>query len=171
MNIYTFILAYQSLKHTHSHTRVRYFCDFVFQHGHVQHASRWWWWLEMEMEIQRIYFQPEHGETTTTREQSYNTGTYFNCIMFMVASSVVLTVVVLNYHHRTADIHEMPPYVNWNQINVSLKCFLFSLAHNRARSPSSSNFAFAIFFPYNFIRMKTSEQGQKRWHTCARHTW
>lgn len=40
------------------------------------------------------------------------TGTYFNCIMFMVASSVVLTVVVLNYHHRTADIHEMPQWVN-----------------------------------------------------------
>ena len=32
--------------------------------------------------------------------------------MFMVASSVVLTVVVLNYHHRTADIHEMPPWVS-----------------------------------------------------------
>lgn len=31
--------------------------------------------------------------------------------MFMVASSVVLTVVVLNYHHRTADIHEMPQWV------------------------------------------------------------
>lgn len=30
----------------------------------------------------------------------------------MVASSVVLTVVVLNYHHRTADIHTMPPWVN-----------------------------------------------------------
>lgn len=40
------------------------------------------------------------------------TGTYFNCIMFMVASSVVLTVVVLNYHHRTADIHEMPQWVS-----------------------------------------------------------
>ncbi|XP_035702527.1 neuronal acetylcholine receptor subunit alpha-7 [Folsomia candida] len=38
-------------------------------------------------------------------------GTYFNCIMFMVASSVVLTVVVLNYHHRTANMHEMPPWV------------------------------------------------------------
>ncbi|CAG7822727.1 unnamed protein product [Allacma fusca] len=31
--------------------------------------------------------------------------------MFMVASSVVLTVVVLNYHHRKADMHEMPPWV------------------------------------------------------------
>lgn len=30
----------------------------------------------------------------------------------MVASSVVLTVVVLNYHHRTADIHEMPQWVS-----------------------------------------------------------
>ncbi|XP_050538124.1 acetylcholine receptor subunit alpha-type acr-16 isoform X4 [Daktulosphaira vitifoliae] len=37
-------------------------------------------------------------------------GTYFNCIMFMVASSVVLTLVVLNYHHRTADIHTMGPW-------------------------------------------------------------
>lgn len=36
----------------------------------------------------------------------------------MVASSVVLTVVVLNYHHRTADIHEMPQWVKticWGQ--------------------------------------------------------
>jgi Neurotransmitter-gated ion-channel transmembrane region len=31
--------------------------------------------------------------------------------MFMVASSVVLTVVVLNYHHRRADMHEMPSWV------------------------------------------------------------
>ncbi|XP_045482650.1 neuronal acetylcholine receptor subunit alpha-7 isoform X3 [Harmonia axyridis] len=38
-------------------------------------------------------------------------GTYFNCIMFMVASSVVLTVVVLNYHHRKPDIHEMPQWI------------------------------------------------------------
>lgn len=38
--------------------------------------------------------------------------TYFNCIMFMVASSVVLTVVVLNYHHRTPNTHAMPNWVS-----------------------------------------------------------
>merc|ERR1719322_1739599 len=38
-------------------------------------------------------------------------GTYFNCIMFMVASSVVTTIMVLNYHHRLADTHEMPNWV------------------------------------------------------------
>ncbi|XP_054718543.1 neuronal acetylcholine receptor subunit alpha-7-like [Uloborus diversus] len=38
-------------------------------------------------------------------------GTYFACIMIMVAFSVVMTVVVLNYHHRSADTHEMPPFV------------------------------------------------------------
>jgi len=38
-------------------------------------------------------------------------GTYFNCIMFMVASSVVTTIMILNYHHRQADTHQMPPWV------------------------------------------------------------
>ncbi|XP_052124745.1 neuronal acetylcholine receptor subunit alpha-7 isoform X2 [Frankliniella occidentalis] len=38
-------------------------------------------------------------------------GTYFNCIMFMVASSVVSTILILNYHHRSADTHEMSPWV------------------------------------------------------------
>ena len=39
-------------------------------------------------------------------------GTYFNCIMFMVASSVVTTIMILNYHHRLADTHEMPDWVS-----------------------------------------------------------
>lgn len=39
-------------------------------------------------------------------------GTYFNCIMFMVASSVVSTILILNYHHRHADTHEMSNWVS-----------------------------------------------------------
>ncbi|CAO1372958.1 unnamed protein product [Diamesa hyperborea] len=38
-------------------------------------------------------------------------GTYFNCIMFMVASSVVSTILILNYHHRNANTHEMSDWV------------------------------------------------------------
>lgn len=32
--------------------------------------------------------------------------------MFMVASSVVSTILILNYHHRSADTHEMSDWVN-----------------------------------------------------------
>ena len=39
------------------------------------------------------------------------TGTYFNCIMFMVASSVVSTIMILNYHHRLASNGTMPVMV------------------------------------------------------------
>ncbi|XP_058801635.1 neuronal acetylcholine receptor subunit alpha-7-like isoform X3 [Phymastichus coffea] len=38
-------------------------------------------------------------------------GTYFNCIMFMVASSVVSTILILNYHHRNPDTHVMSDWV------------------------------------------------------------
>ena len=37
--------------------------------------------------------------------------TYFNAIMFMVAASVVTTILVLNYHHQIADTHKMPEWV------------------------------------------------------------
>ena len=33
--------------------------------------------------------------------------------MFMVAASVVTTILVLNYHHRQADTHEMPEWVSY----------------------------------------------------------
>ncbi|KAK2174750.1 hypothetical protein NP493_779g01025 [Ridgeia piscesae] len=38
-------------------------------------------------------------------------GMYFACIMLMCSLSVVFTVLVLNYHHRTPDTHEMPDWV------------------------------------------------------------
>ena len=36
---------------------------------------------------------------------------YFSCIMFMVSSSCITTILILNYHHRLADTHEMPGWV------------------------------------------------------------
>lgn len=51
----------------------------------------------------------------------------------MVASSVVLTVVVLNYHHRTADIHEMPPWVIYASSTTTYNSSLF---HPAPSSPA-----------------------------------
>ena len=42
--------------------------------------------------------------------------------MMMVASSVVLTVVVLNYHHRTAETHVMPMWVGDIALQLKVKC-------------------------------------------------
>jgi hypothetical protein len=45
--------------------------------------------------------------------------------MFMVASSVVTTIMILNYHHRLADTHEMPEWVGFfYQNKEQLKLFL-----------------------------------------------
>jgi len=54
-------------------------------------------------------------------------GTYFNFIMGMVASSVVLTVLVLNYHHRTPETHDMPPWAK----KVLLQWLPWLLRYNR----------------------------------------
>merc|ERR1740128_521481 len=51
------------------------------------------------------------GDTLPVSDATPLIGTYFNCIMFMVASSVVTTIMILNYHHRLADTHEMPDWV------------------------------------------------------------
>merc|ERR1719295_824981 len=59
--------------------------------------------LIASMAVLGFTLPPDSGEKLSL-------GTYFNCIMFMVASSVVSTIMILNYHHRLADTHEMP---NW----------------------------------------------------------
>ena len=38
----------------------------------------------------------------------------------MVASSVVSTILILNYHHRNADTHEMSEWVRYIHTHISL---------------------------------------------------
>lgn len=59
--------------------------------------------------------------TSLSKTKPTLSGTYFNCIMFMVASSVVSTILILNYHHRNADTHEMSEWVKWEK----WPCILF----------------------------------------------
>uniref|UniRef100_T1KYX3 Uncharacterized protein n=1 Tax=Tetranychus urticae TaxID=32264 RepID=T1KYX3_TETUR len=58
-------------------------------------------------------FMLQLSETLPPTSESISIiGTYFACIMIMVAFSVVMTVVVLNFHHRaTSEYQEMPPLV------------------------------------------------------------
>ena len=49
----------------------------------------------------------------------FTSATYFNAIMFMVAASVVTTILILNYHHRKTETHEMPQWVSHNKALIS----------------------------------------------------
>ena len=53
-------------------------------------------------------------------------GTYFNFIMGMVASSVLLTVFVLNFHHRNPDTHRMPTWVRSSTFGQKYLAFCHS---------------------------------------------
>ncbi|XP_026472668.1 neuronal acetylcholine receptor subunit alpha-7 [Ctenocephalides felis] len=73
-------------------------------------------------------------------------GTYFNCIMFMVASSVVSTILILNYHHRNADTHEMSQWIRvvflyW------LPCILRMSRPGQTRSGSSGASDYSVPVP------------------------
>ncbi|XP_073994249.1 neuronal acetylcholine receptor subunit alpha-7-like isoform X7 [Rhodnius prolixus] len=67
--------------------------------------------LDVTVLLSLTFFLNMVAETMPPTSERPLIGTYFNCIMFMVASSVVSTIIILNYHHRNADTHEMSPCV------------------------------------------------------------
>jgi len=73
-------------------------------------------------------------------------GTYFHCIFFMVFSSVVTTIMILNFHHRLANTHKMP---NWVRC-IFLKWIPRALCMRR---PTGYNYS-------NEIKMASSAKGQ-----------
>ena len=87
--------------------------------------------LIASMSVLGFYFPPESGEKVTLEitilmsltffmnmvtdmqppsSETPLIGTYFSCIMIMVASSVVCTILVLNYHHRLGVEDSMPAW-------------------------------------------------------------
>ncbi|XP_021913492.1 neuronal acetylcholine receptor subunit alpha-7-like isoform X4 [Zootermopsis nevadensis] len=67
--------------------------------------------LDVTVLLSLTFFLNMVAETMPPTSERPLIGTYFNCIMFMVASSVVSTILILNYHHRNADTHEMSPWI------------------------------------------------------------
>ena len=84
------------------------------------------------------------------------TGTYFNCIMFMVASSVVSTIMVLNYHHRLVDTHEMPDWVK-QKLGKSLN----KRFSGPADFPSMDALVFANVPPWGKDNQKDNSSSEK----------
>ena len=91
-------------------------------------------------------------------------GTYFNCIMFMVASSVVTTIMILNYHHRLADTHEMPNWVKhhhchqWHYCHHRHYTQLYDHRHHYHHHCYQVRFIFLQWIPW-ILRM--SRPGEK----------
>uniref|UniRef100_A0A8D9AHI9 Neuronal acetylcholine receptor subunit alpha-7 n=2 Tax=Cacopsylla melanoneura TaxID=428564 RepID=A0A8D9AHI9_9HEMI len=67
--------------------------------------------LDVTVLLSLTFFLNMVAETMPPTSERPLIGTYFNCIMFMVASSVVSTILILNYHHRNADTHDMSPWI------------------------------------------------------------
>ena len=40
-------------------------------------------------------------------------GVYFAAVMIMCTISVIMTVLVLNFHHRKPDMYRMSPWVHY----------------------------------------------------------
>nr|XP_040565965.1 neuronal acetylcholine receptor subunit alpha-7-like [Lepeophtheirus salmonis]XP_040565967.1 neuronal acetylcholine receptor subunit alpha-7-like [Lepeophtheirus salmonis] len=103
--------------------------------------------LIASMAILGFYFPPESGEkitleitilmsltffmnmVTDMQPPSSKTplvGIYFSCIMIMIASSVICSILVINYHHRLTEYGDMPKWFRFIFFKVLPKILLMS---------------------------------------------
>jgi hypothetical protein len=81
--------------------------------------------LEITVLMNLTYFMNMVSDMQPPSSNTPLVGTYFSCIMIMVgvmtpgpiawlqvASSVVCTIMILNYHYRLANTHTMPKWIN-----------------------------------------------------------
>ena len=74
---------------------------------------------------------------------------YFNAIMLMVAASVVTTILVLNYHHRLADTHEMPDWVSKLR---TIEIVVYNIIYSRSSYCSYSGYLGSYVCPVQAMR-------------------
>ena len=66
--------------------------------------------LEITILMSLTFFMNAINDITPPSSETPLIGTYFSCIMIMVASSVVCSILILNYHHKLAVDDGMPPW-------------------------------------------------------------
>jgi len=81
-------------------------------------------------------------------------GAYFSCIMIMVASSVVCTILILNFHHRLAADGEMPEYCR----KVFLQWIPWALRMSR---PGNEITRKSIYLQNKMRELEKSDQNSK----------
>lgn len=69
----------------------------------------------------------------------YYTGIYLTVVMAMTSVSVVMTVMVLNFHHRGPFHKELPPWLRWFVLDKLRKFLCMKLPYENVRHSKGSN--------------------------------
>lgn len=75
----------------------------------------------------------------------------------MVASSVVSTILILNYHHRNADTHEMSDWVSFEKENQVVGICAVKCIYSSAESSQKNVFQCIESFAFSHVNWTFEE--------------